>query len=166
MVSGAGSTATDSTAFYNQNPRAFGYIAGSVNWGDHGMGQDLDQTTSTIFTQLPDIPTNASFADGFTVAITVNSNNTWSIVTTGLSTNADGTGGYAGTLDTGVNGFDFATFITGGIGLNSSLQNQGQSVTISQATLVAVPEPEAIALMASAVSLLGLRCARRRRANR
>lgn len=141
MVSGSNATSNVTTGLYNNDPRAFGYIAGSTAWGDHGTGQDLDQNNNTIFTQLPAIPTDASFADGFTVSITMNSNDTWSMVTTGLSTNATGTGGYAGALSTGAGGFDFNTFITGGVGLYTSLQNSGQSLDLASVSLTAVPEP-------------------------
>lgn len=160
IVSGTDATNNGSNGLYQSQPRSFGYIAGSTNWGDHGIGQDLNETNNTIFTQLSNTPTNASFADGFTVSITMNSNDTWSIITTGLSTNATGTGGYTGTLNTGAAGFNFATFISGGVGLNTSLQNGGMVMEIDQMTLTAIPEPST-AMLVGAVGTLAL--LRRRR---
>lgn len=162
IVSGAAATDTDADAIYVNSVSAFGYVAGSSTVGDHKVVQDLNSTTPTVVFDLPSVPTNASFADGFTVSVTMNSDNTWSITTTGLSTDATGTGGYAGSLNTvaGSGGFDFDTFITGGVGLNSSLQSNAQTVDIDRMTLTAIPEPSA-ALLGG----LGLLALLRRRRN-
>lgn len=163
IVSGASAATTGSDAIYVNATRAFGYVAGSSNpAGDHAVVQDLNATTPTVAFSLPSVPSNASFEDGFTVSVTISSNDTWSITTTGLSANADGTGGYAGSLNTvaASGGFDFATFIAGGVGLNSSLQSNTQSVSISQMTLTAIPEPSS-GLMAG-ICAMGMLCVRRR----
>lgn len=163
IVSGSNATDTGAGGLFNNNPRAFGYVAGSDSHGKHTIIQDLNQNTASKQFALPGIPTDASYQDGFTVAVTMNSDNTWSIITTGLSTNATGTGSYAGSLTTtGIAGesfYTFADFISGGVGLYASLQENSETLDMTQITLTYVPEPGSLALL----GLGGLLMVNRRR---
>ncbi len=99
--------------------------------------------TTTATTLNGSQATNASFADGFTLSMTVNSDDTWSASSTGLSNdiNASGTlvsGTYAAISDTLV--------------VNTTIQGpEGGGVdlgyTIDSVTLSTIPEPSSAVLL-------------------
>ncbi len=159
IVSGAGATGTGATNLWNQDPLAFGFVAGSTSFGDHLMRQKAalvgGSAESTALTTTA--PSNLSYQDGFTFTLGLFDNDTWSVSSTGLSTNLNQTGSLNTTI------FSYAD-IADDVGAYVSLQGQGSStLTVDRITLVTVPEPSAFAILGLGVaSLVGLARFRRR----
>jgi arylsulfatase A len=128
FVSGSNATGTDGPSLWNNNPDAFGYVAGSGDYGANVMRQD----GATNFTLTTTRPTDASFADGFTLSITLFSDDSWSLTSTGLSINLNNSGNL-NTLD-----FSYADIVND-LGLYVSLQGlAGVSIDIDRITLTTV----------------------------
>ena len=90
-------------------------------------------------------PDNASYVDGFTVSISIFDDNSWSITSSGLSTELSD----SGSLDTEL--FSYSD-ISGGVGLYVSLQGEGGGmIELSSASLAAIPEPSVVALVSGLV---------------
>lgn len=156
VVAGPEATNTDATGIYAQNGLdSFGYVPGSGNWGDHAILQNVlgpgGVTTDSIASAQP---SDASLKDGFTVSLTVNNDDTWSVASTGLSTDLSDNGTIAGLWST----------FSPGIGLNTSLQGAASGqLDMASMTLTAIPEPSTCGLLL--ISLVGgLVRSRRRRA--
>lgn len=166
VVSGSASTGTTQFASYGRNTVAngqvgsFGYLAGSsrAGYGDHSVFFKKEGTADNGVDTLDPIastaPTDGSLKDGFTVSMTVNNNDSWSITSTGLSTDLSDSGSIAGL---------WAEF-SDGVGLQAHFQ--GDNVTnpgtfdIARMTLTAVvPEPGSLAML----GLGGLCLIKRRR---
>ena len=154
-----GSTSTDAnatgsggTSLYSNTPIAFGYLPGATNFSDHQVAFNAGSsvTTSGLTTTAP---TNASLIDGFTVSLSVFNDNTWSISSTGLSTELNDSGNLGG-------GLTYASFSNAG--LYTSLQGSSSAqIDMARMTLVSIPEPSGTALLGFGCTLLLLR---RRRA--
>ncbi len=150
VVSGAGATST--TTPWNSNSQIFGYVPGSTSHGDNVMAQR--NGSAFTYTALGGTaPTNASFQDGFTLTIGLFNNDTWTITSTGLSTDLNG----SGSLDT-VNQFAYAD-IASSVGTFAGFQhNNTSTLDISRITLetTTVPEPSS-AILLGAMGVLALR---------
>ncbi len=152
VVSGTAATGTGGSNLWVNNPDAFGYVAGSGAYGDHLMRQDgttdANSTNSSLTTTQP---TDASFKDGFTLSLSMFNDNSWSITSTGLSTNLNG----SGSLNTAA--FSYADIVND-LGLYVSLQGQAgnPTITMNRMTLesVAVPEPSSALLCLGGLGLL------------
>ena len=128
IVSGTNATGTGGASLWNNDPDAFGYLAGSETFGDHVMRQDGDTSYSTGTIQ----PTNESLQDGFTISISVFDDGTWSVASTGLSTELD----YKGFLNPA--DFSYADIVED-LGLFVSLQGEvGAMLDIDRVTLTSL----------------------------
>ena len=156
IVSGTNATGTAGNSLYNNDPLAFGYVPRSANFGDNVVIEGIDFTDFTATAGPAPAATDASFADGFTLTFTLNDDNTWTATSTGLSNDLNA----SGTLGTE---FDYATFVSGGVGLYASLQTSNgrlnESMVVDRVSLTTIPEPGSLALL----GLGGLLLARRRR---
>lgn len=136
LVSGISATGTGGSDLWNNDPDAFGYVAGSATYGDNLMRQDGTMATSaTDFPLYTTIPDSASYLDGFTVSIRVFNDNTWWITSAGLSTELNQTGN----LNT--SDFSYADVIND-LGLFVSLQGDGGgTIELQRATLRTISLP-------------------------
>jgi hypothetical protein len=151
----AGTDATSTTANYGATGSYIGYVPGSVNRGSHVVSTKITgglpnatENDGIASTQ----PDNASLIDGFTVSLTFDNTDNWSISSTGLSTELSGTGSRTGLWDS----------MSGGVGLFAGLQGDTASqLDISRMTLTAIPEPSSALLVG--LGALGFLAHRRRR---
>ena len=116
MVAGANATGTGSASLWNNDPDAFGYTPGSSENGVHvinrkGSGIGTLASHSIASTQ----PGDASLKDGFTVSLTVFADDSWSISSTGLSTNLSDSGTTSGLWSD----------LSGGVGVYAGFQGEG-----------------------------------------
>jgi len=160
LVTGTDATATDGDGLFNNNPNAIGLQfrdnggANNQILETNGVGDGL----GTVIGSLPLI-TDASLADGFTFTLTLNDNDTFDAVSTGLSTNINLTG-----VTFGANGASFEDF-SNGVGVNSTLQTNfadgpsSSSFTFNSVTLEAttIPEPSSAVLLVGGLGCLAFR---------
>ncbi|MEM7672987.1 MAG: hypothetical protein AAF212_06565 [Verrucomicrobiota bacterium] len=149
VVSGTGATGTGGDSLFNNDPDAFGYVAGADSFTDNTVYQVGDFSGSNEGTGFgsasSSTPDNASYVDGFTVSISIFDDNSWSITSSGLSTELSD----SGSLDTEL--FSYSD-ISGGVGLYVSLQGEGGGmIELSSASLAAIPEPSVVALVSGLV---------------
>jgi hypothetical protein len=151
----AGTGATSASTNFGATDFHIGYIPGSVNRGSHVVSTKItgglpNATENEGIASTP--PTNDSLINGFTVSLTFNSDDNWSISSTGLSTELSGTGSRTGLWDS----------MSGGVGLFANLQGDaGGQLDISRMTLTAIPEPSSALLVG--LGALGFLAHRRRR---
>ncbi|MGB0744994.1 MAG: PEP-CTERM sorting domain-containing protein, partial [Opitutales bacterium] len=145
------------SSLYNNNPDAFGYAVGGGNLFPQNLDinnvvRQAGGTTITTTTLSTAQPTDASFADGFTLTFSVLNDNTWSMFTTGLSTDVSETGN----LD--LNRFSYND-VAGDLGLYMTLQGEGGgTIDMGRMTLESViPEPSAILLFGLSGLFIGMR---------
>lgn len=157
VVSGTDATGTTGTSLYNNNPNAIGIVlvtdAGGTRPASMSLVQDSSAGSIASSTLGAAVPTEASLLDGFSISLTINSNDTWSAISTGLSDDINATG----TLN--ASSVLFAD-VASSLGTNTSAQGDGISYTLDSVTLTAIPEPSSLALFASG---LGAMLVRRRR---
>ena len=157
VVSGTGANGTTGTSLWNNDPHAFGYVAGSNAYGDNVMRQDGANAGTSVTTPLGGVaPTNASFQDGFTITLSLFDDDTWTITSTGLlATDLNGSGSLT-TTGTGIFDYDaIAADLTPYVGIQGE---SGGKITVDRITVTAIPEPGSLALL----GLGGLLIARRR----
>lgn len=150
IVSGTNSNGTAGSGLWNNDPHAFGYVAGSGTasgngYGDHVIRQDAQtggNTNSVNNTPLTTIaPTDSSLQDGLTLTLGLYDDDTWTISSTGLSTNlAD-----SGSLDTGI--FGYAGFAAAATPYLSLQGVESGTITVDRITLTAIPEPSSALLL-------------------
>ncbi|GEM_PF-5722448 len=163
IVSGTNATSSAGSGIWANDPHAFGYVSSSDNFGDHLVRQDQQaggnnnsQNNTAILSTAPD---SASFADGFTLSISLFDDDTWTISSTGLSTNLN----QSGSLDSGVFSYsDIASDVGLFVGFQNSNNSNGSApsdttggnLTIDRISLVAIPEPST--LLMTLMACIGL----------
>jgi hypothetical protein len=146
VTANTNATGTGGTSLWNQEPDAIGIRLLSSDNGNMQFIQDAnsgDEDTSSLGVSLPSL---ASLQDGFTISLTVNSDDTWSASSTGLSSDFDASGSL-----TAKNSYaDLADNLVA----YTSIQGDGLIYTADQVTVTAIPEPSTLCL--GALGLLGL----------
>ena len=144
-LSGTDANGTGGGSLFNNNPHAFGYVAGSGDaaggtnpgYGDNVMRQDpLDKVAGGVNTELGGTaPTNASFQDGFTLTLGLFNDNTWTLTSTGLSTDVNGSGSLT---TTGTGMLNYAA-IAADLTPYASLQGEASgTITVHRITITAI----------------------------
>ena len=161
IATGAGATGTGGSALFNNDAASIGLRLFS---DDADIVRDGASGPVAILSPgAIDPGFAASIADGFTFTLTVRDDNTFDASTTGLSTDLVVTGVDIGSTDPG-----FDAFISGGVGINASIQGNGidggapaAEFTVGSVEVFAtVPEPSTSMLVGLAS---GLALFRRRR---
>jgi len=165
----SGGNATTDGQNYRSQDYAFGHILGR----QQGLGSvqhrvfenNLADNNDQWATSAGTLPSPASVDDGFSISMTLNNDDTWSMTSTGLDVNINTSGS--------LNYWTYNDFVSGGVGLLNSAQNRDGGAnkditwTISRATLTAatastvVPEPSVFGPMMALGALMLL--LRRRR---
>jgi arylsulfatase A len=134
LVSGTNATGTDGSSLWNNDPRSFGYVPGSRNWGSHVIVENTGSNSITSSSLTTTAPDNASLLDGFTVSVTIFADDTWEISSTGLSTDLS----QSGTLPN----LSYADFANAGIFM--SIQGEsGAQIKMGRMTLSGLNLPDA-----------------------
>ena len=151
---------SDNADLWNQNSDALGVTFFTSNYATGARPEDVpalfaSSGSTEVGTSLGiPIPTGAELADGFELSLTLNSDDTWSVTSTGLTTEINASGNL---------GFTALTYadLASSLYVSTILQSDGalQDVQYDQVTLQTVPEPTSLALLA----LGGLFMSRRRR---
>jgi|GEM_PF-2299846 len=140
------STDASKDGLFNQASHSLGIILIANTIPDMSLYENADGSVATTDLGVGN-PTVTSLEDGFTLSMTFREDNTWSVYSTGLSEDftASGTAATA----------DYAT-LSQNLVVNTSIQGANIGYTVEQVTLATVPEPTALALMASALAIVGL----------
>ncbi len=138
-VNGSNNLWDDSPGF------SFGVLMSSADFSDWVVVDHSDTSVETQHAMAGTIPSDASMQDGFTLSITLNSDDTWEVTTTGLSNTQTSTG----SLSANVTYADLA----GSLLATTNLQGANLTYTIDQMSLSTIPEPSA-AILAGLGSLL------------
>jgi hypothetical protein len=145
VVTGSNANGTGGPSLWNNEPYAIGYVSASqaqpTAFGNHLLRQDAElagNANTANNTSLGTAPTLASYQDGFTLTLSLFADETWSLTSTGLSTEIDSTGSLA-------SGTGMKTYaeIAGAVTPYVSLQGQAdKTITIDRITVTAI-EPAA-----------------------
>ena len=147
IVTGGGATITNSIGLFNNAPLSFGLqifnggtSLGVVRDGATGVGSNLVNNT---------VLSEASVADGFTFTFVLR-DGSYDAFTTGLLDDTGANFDLNLTNETLTDSDilpDFNDFLTGGVGINGSIQGNEAGFTINSATVEVVPEPSSTALL-------------------
>jgi hypothetical protein len=148
-VSGTNANDTGGSSLWTNNPHSIGYVAGSGNYGDNEMRQDAEggggNDANSVTTALGGTaPTNASFQDGFTVTVGLFDDDTWTVSSTGLSTNLNGSGSLTTTGAGMLNYNAIATNLTPYVSLQGEVNG---TINVDRIAINTVPEPSSTALL-------------------
>jgi hypothetical protein len=136
-------TGTGGTALWVNDPDAVGItIIGGASYNDMSFVEETDNKTETSLGVAA--PTFASLADGFTISMTVNDDNTWSAFSTGLSAdfNSSGTITRAGALYANI-----ADNLSAYTSMQGPATANTVSYTVGSVTLSTIPEPATIGML-------------------
>ena len=147
VTGGTGATTTNSIGLFNNAPLSFGLqifnggtSLGVVRDGATGVGSNLVNNT---------VLSEASVADGFTFTFVLR-DGSYDAFTTGLLDDTGANFDLNLTNETLTDSDilpDFNDFLTGGVGINGSIQGNEAGFTINSATVEVVPEPSSTALL-------------------
>lgn len=164
VTTGTNANGTAGTSLWVNDPYGFGYVAGSGNsstpgYGNNVMRQDAQggatNDSNSVTTALGGTaPTNASYKDGFTVTVGLFNDDTWTVTSTGLSTNLNGSGSLT---TTGTGMFDYATISSSLTPFVSMQGLQNGTITVDRIvvdSVAAIPEPSSACLLLVAGLLL------------
>lgn len=144
------STVTTGSSIYANDPGSIGIVMFSDTGGGRPASMSFVQDGGGTVAQTSlgvAEPSLASLQDGFTISMTLNSNDTWTVVSSGLSADFSQSGSL-----TDANGNRLFADLTA-VSTNTSIQGGNLSYTLDSVTLTAIPEPSSYALLAG---LLGL----------
>jgi len=146
VVSGTDATGTAGTSLFNNNPASVGVRFFQLS--ENAEFEFLEDpqgggAVGIVETALGTTPTLASIEDGFSVFLTINADNSWSVTSTGLSADFNTNGTLSGTTT------NYAA-IADDLSLFTSAQGSNVDVNVSSATLTAItiPEPTTSGLLA------------------
>jgi hypothetical protein len=153
------STATNGDAIYANDSGSIGIVLFSETGGGRPTSMSFVQDGgSTVAQTSLDVaePSLASLEDGFTISMTLNSDDTWTVVSSGLSEDFS----ISGSLTDANGNFLYADLTS--VSTNTSIQGGSLSYTLDSVTLTAVPEPSSYALLAGLLGLSYVMVRRRR----
>jgi len=151
----------DGSTLWNNVPDSMGVnLFGNSGAGPDAVASDVGAKTGIDVSSVDNAVTDPAIADGFTVSLTMNNDNTYSVFSTGLTNNFDQnlTGAFPGAFtyaDLGTTTFATTTIQINGNGI---IAVQVGSVTVTGTSVV--PEPGSLAVLGLG---LGAFCCRRRR---
>ena len=150
IVTGAGATDTDGGGLFNNDPLSFGFQIFDGGGASLRVVRDGFSTGDNIL--FVDTPLSAaSVEDGFTVELVLR-DGSFDAFTTGLLDDSGDSIDLNLTnqaLPTSAALPDFNDFLTGGVGINGTIQGNASEFTIASATVEVevVPEPSSTALL-------------------
>ena len=151
-----GATETTGAGLYNSNNTSgIGLLINSATSQTSALDEARivsDGASNNVTLQGLTIPSPADVEDGFTFSITLNSDDTLDVSTTGLTTDINATG-------VAVDGdVVFADFVANGVGVSATFQGGGGGFTADSVSVhletAAIPEPSSLALLG--LTTLGL----------
>lgn len=149
---------TSSGSPWNSNSNdSFGVALNATGDGKSAFDLVTVDSGTKAYTNLATGPTDASLVDGFTVSMTLMADESWSVTTTGLSTDV--------TEATGTAAAGTYASIADSLVATSVWQGRGSTPNIAQydsVLLVSVPEPSSFALIGGALALTSVMLRRRR----
>ena len=153
LVTGPDANGTDGDALFNNNDAAS--IGLNLDDGSDRVLTDGLSGGASVLANVTD-PTVASIEDGFTFTLTLRDDNTFDASSTGLINDI----AIVGATNAPTNDASFANFLSGGVGVNATVQGGPAQFTIDSVTLTAVvPEPSTSMLvgLVSGLALFGRR---------
>ncbi|MCH7227092.1 hypothetical protein [Haloferula sp. A504] len=148
VTSGSDANGTAGPSLWANNPHGFGYVAGSGDGGsiefgygeDNFVRQDAEGGAANDGNSVNKVlggtaPDDASFQDGFTITLSLFDDDTWTLTSTGLSTDLNGSGSLT---TTGTGMFDYAA-ISSDLRPYVSLQGEYQgTIEVDRITVTAL----------------------------
>ena len=151
IVTGASATATNGDGLFNNDPSAFGLQLFDNGGNSLRLIRDGESTGESNLVNNT-VLSETSVADGFTFTLVLRNDGTYDASTTGLLDDNGADFNLNLTNETLADSAalpDFDDFVTGGVGINGTIQGPSVGFTINSATVEVevVPEPSSTALL-------------------